>query len=92
MFRNATGSSHVRRNSGDFAYERQAMPIEMSQVRVGSCYRTVDNEMRLVKAVDNDQVSYVVVFHALHRTTVGPIERLPIARFAREAQGIERLP
>jgi len=68
------------------------MAIEMSRVRVGSCYRADANEMRLVKALGDGEVSYVVVFHALHRTTIRPIERMPLTRFAQEALGIERLP
>ncbi len=68
------------------------MPMEVSRIRVGACYRAGMNELRQVRAIENDAVSYVVVFHALHRTTVGPIERLPIARFAEEAERIEPNP
>ncbi len=68
------------------------MPIEVSQVHVGVCYRAAANELRQVRALDNDEVSYVVVFHALHRTTIGPVERMPVARFAQEALGEERCP
>jgi hypothetical protein len=68
------------------------MPIDVSQVRVGICYRARGNELRQVRALENDEVSYVVVVHALHRTTVGPLERMPVARFAQEADREERCP
>ena len=63
------------------------MPVEVSQVRVGACYRAAANELRQVRAVENGVVSYVVVFHALNQTTIGPIQRIDESRFAMEAEG-----
>lgn len=57
------------------------MSTAVSQVRIGACYRTRSNELRQVRAIENDIVSYVVVFHTLHETSVGPMERATLWRF-----------
>ncbi|MBX3501389.1 MAG: hypothetical protein KF889_18270 [Alphaproteobacteria bacterium] len=68
------------------------MSIEVAQVRVGACYRAGHDELRQVRAMENDEVTFVVIRHAPHRTCVGPLERMPVDRFAREAERDEPWP
>lgn len=68
------------------------MPIEIADIRIGACYRAGEGELRQVRAIVEDEVSYVVVFHALHRISVGPLERMKLARFADEADRNEPCP
>jgi hypothetical protein len=57
------------------------MSTEVSQVRIGTCYRTRSSELRQVRAIENDMVSYVVVVHTARETSVGPMERVTLSRF-----------
>jgi hypothetical protein len=68
------------------------MAIDVSQIRVSACYRTQSGELRHVRAIEAGEVTYVVIFHALHRTSVGPLQRLPSSQFAREAERGEACP
>jgi len=68
------------------------MSLDVSQIQVGAGYRAGSGELRQVRAIESDEVTYVVIVHALRRTSVGPLEHLPIARFAREAERPEACP
>ncbi|MGE0421590.1 MAG: hypothetical protein AB7O88_04965 [Reyranellaceae bacterium] len=68
------------------------MPLDVNQIRVGTCYRSRSGELRQVRAIVAEEVTYVVIFHALHRTSVGPHERMPLARFADEIERGEACP
>ena len=64
----------------------------VTQIRVGTCYRSHSGQLRQVRAIVCDEVAYVVIFHALHRTSVGPLEHMASARFAEEIERGEACP
>lgn len=68
------------------------MAIDVSEIRVSACYRSGSGELRQVRAIESGVVTYVVIFHALHRTSVGPLERMPLRQFAGEAASGEACP
>ena len=64
------------------------MPISQENVLAGRTYRTIANEVREVSVVEKDQVVYRSVFATGHAgmTVRTPDKRVPLARFAAEAQ------
>jgi hypothetical protein len=65
------------------------MPMSQNSILMGKCYRTPEDEMRQVTAVEQDEVIFTSVSstHGVGLISKATDKRLPLAFFAKEAEG-----
>jgi hypothetical protein len=65
-----------------------AMPMSQDSILAGKCYRTPEEEMRQVTAIDQNEVVFTSVSstHGVGLISKAADKRLSLARFAEEAE------
>jgi hypothetical protein len=64
------------------------MPMSQASILVGKCYRTPEDELRQVKALEKGEVVFTAVssIHGVGLISKVADQRMSLARFAKEAE------